>query len=186
MKGLILNHGSEYIDPLKILFKEWADVINYAELTEDLVSEYDFIVLSGGPGDVESSIKGEEVFFLEKSFLRKINIPIFGICLGHQMIASAFGAKQSYLNERNKGFRKLALNGEKFEVFYNHKNYFEELPKEFVILAKEGKIINAFRHKEKAILAVQCHPEMSKEDGIRIRDLFLKHFVKSDSFNNLY
>lgn len=125
------------------------------------------IILSPGPKHPKDSGICLEII---KS---NLDIPILGICLGHQAIAFTFGGeiKQLEIPLHGKSSRiEIYNNGvlfdglpKNFEVMRYHSLYADEksLPKEFEILAKSQNddIIMAFKHKEKAIFGIQFHPE---------------------------
>ena len=58
------------------------------------------IFLSNGPGDPLATFKKIES---ELSILKKVNIPIFGICLGHQILAILFGGKTEKMHHGHRG-----------------------------------------------------------------------------------
>lgn len=115
-------------------------------------------------------------------------IPILGVCLGHQSIAQVFGAnviradkvmhgKNSLIEHDNKGVFK-GLNNP-LDVTRYHSLIVQEqsLPTCFDISARviKSQEIMAIRHKELAIEGVQFHPEsIRSEQGL----LLLNNFIK--------
>lgn len=70
--------------------------------TEDVLAHNpDGVFLSNGPGDPAAT--GEYAVPMIKAVLDKGDIPIFGICLGHQMLALALGAKTVKMNHGHHG-----------------------------------------------------------------------------------
>ena len=124
------------------------------------------IILSPGPGRPENAGIILEVV---KKFFEKI--PILGVCLGHQAICQAFGAKIIYA--------KKLMHGKQSEIFCEDKNLFagcgknflvgryhslavdeKTLPKFLKITAKtaDGEIM-AVEHENFKTFGVQFHPE---------------------------
>ena len=66
---------------------------------EDVVGKYDGVMLSNGPGDPAENV--EIVANLKE--LLKSDMPIFGICLGHQLLALAIDAKTTKLKYGHRG-----------------------------------------------------------------------------------
>ena len=69
---------------------------SYASFEEILKYNPDGIFLSNGPGDPAAT--GAYAVPVIKSLLKETEIPIFGICLGHQMLALALGGKTIKMN----------------------------------------------------------------------------------------
>ena len=139
------------------------------------------IILSPGPKHPEDSNICLEIL---KNFA---DIPILGICLGHQAIGYSFTAhikrlnipvhgKSSYINiiKQDKLFENIP---NKLSVMRYHSLYISEenFPLELDILAKtDDNIIMAIKHKTKEIYGVQFHPESYFTDyGEKI----LKNFI---------
>lgn len=84
------------------------DVVPYNHSLDD-IDNYDGLFLSNGPGNPE--MNKETVFNLKKVLNNTTNIkPIFGICLGHQMLATAAGCqtyKMKFVLRWLKKFFKL-------------------------------------------------------------------------------
>lgn len=130
------------------------------------------IVLSPGPGKPENAgICVEAV----KHFAGKI--PIFGVCLGHQAIAIAFGAKVAYAKTIMHGKTSqitLDTNSRLFKGFspkisvarYHSLAIAESsLPSELNIIAKtKDNEIMAIEHTKYALFGVQFHPESVMTD----------------------
>ncbi|QKF85962.1 aminodeoxychorismate synthase, glutaminase, component II [Campylobacter blaseri] len=125
------------------------------------------IILSPGPKHPKDSAICLDIL---KS---NLNIPILGVCLGHQAIGYSYGAnikklktpfhgKISTLEVKNEGVLFDSLPRE-FDVMRYHSLYIDEdtLSSEFEILAKSKNddIIMAIRHKNKPIFGIQFHPE---------------------------
>jgi len=114
-------------------------------------------------------------------------IPILGICLGHQSIGFAFGAKIRRAKKLMHGKASLIRHDGEY-LFKGMKNPFsairyhslvidrETLPGDFEVTAEseDDREIMGIRHKEFPIFGVQFHPEsILTEDGIRIIENFL-------------
>ena len=72
-----------------------------ATAEEVLAHNPDGVFLSNGPGDPAAT--GEYAVPMIKSILNDTDLPIFGICLGHQMLALALGAKTIKMNHGHHG-----------------------------------------------------------------------------------
>ena len=72
-----------------------------ATAEEILAHNPDGVFLSNGPGDPAAT--GEYAVPMIKSILNDTDLPVFGICLGHQMLALALGAKTIKMNHGHHG-----------------------------------------------------------------------------------
>lgn len=140
----------------------------------------DGIVLSNGPGDPEDC----EIAIETVKKLYKEDIPILGICLGHQLMALATGAKTAKLKYGHRGPNhpvKDLKEGRVHITSQNHGYYVEEdsINKEIAevshINLNDGTV-EGLRYKGKKIFTVQFHPEAcpGPEDSAYIFDEFLK------------
>jgi len=122
--------------------------------------------LSNGPGDPEPLIQAQE---LAKTILDR-NLPLFGICLGHQVIALANGIKTYKMHNGHRGINhpvKNLLTG-KGEI--TSQNHGFVVDKESVLTNKNfeithlhlnDKTVAGLRIKNKNCFSVQYHPEAS-------------------------
>ena len=140
----------------------------------------DGIFLSNGPGDPAAT--GKFSVPLIKEILKK-NIPTFGICLGHQMLALALGAKTKKMHLGHRGANHPVLETNTGKVIITVQNHgFEvienSLPKNAIVSYKslfDGSV-EGIELKDKPVFSVQYHPEASP--GPHDHLLLFKKFYK--------
>jgi anthranilate synthase/aminodeoxychorismate synthase-like glutamine amidotransferase len=142
------------------------------------------IVLSPGPGEPKDAGISEELIKAVGA-----NIPVLGVCLGHQSIGETFGGRIVLAKRIMHGKTSFIYHNEK-EIFKGIKNPFEatryhslvverkSLPKILTITAEtkdKDKEIMGLRHKTRPIWGVQFHPEsILTAEGKKILSNFLK------------
>jgi carbamoyl-phosphate synthase small subunit len=125
----------------------------------------DGIVISNGPGD---PIVCRDTIDTASEIIKN-SIPTLGICLGHQILALAAGAKTKKLKFGHRGQNKSCINLESNHSFITSQNhgYGVELESlnntEFELWFQniDDKSVEGIKHKKKPIIAVQFHPEAS-------------------------
>ena len=141
----------------------------------------DKIIISPGPGRPEDA--GVSVEIIKKYYKQ---IPILGICLGHQAIAVAFGGKVVNSNEISHG-KIVKINHSKSKIFNNIPDNFhatryhslmieaKSLPEEIKVIAKtENNIIMGVEHSSFNLFGLQFHPEsIETKFGIKMIENFL-------------
>ena len=148
------------------------DVKRNDEVSVEQAREYDGVLLSPGPGTpADAGICNDIV--------RELGgvIPIFGVCLGHQVIAEVFGATVSQAPE--------LLHGKTSQVFHHNQGVLAHLPSPFIAtryhsLAVERDsvpqileitsetdtgVVMSLQHRELDIEGVQFHPESVLTQG---------------------
>ncbi|KAI8376213.1 uncharacterized protein BYT42DRAFT_378462 [Radiomyces spectabilis] len=133
------------------------------DFASEPADSYDGLFLSNGPGDPTMV---ETTFHRLSTLLKAGNKPIFGICLGHQLLALAAGAKTMKMKYGNRGQNIPCTNmisGRCYITSQNHGYAVDaaSLPEEFEELfvnANDGSN-EGIIHKSLPIFSVQFHPE---------------------------
>ena len=122
------------------------------------------IFLSNGPGD--PSALGYIV--REVKTLLDSGIPIFGICLGHQILGQAFGGKTFKLKFGHRGGNQPVKDLESGKVEITSQNHgfavdANSLPSDVLVhrVNLNDQTVEGMRHKTKPVFCVQYHPEAS-------------------------
>ena len=122
------------------------------------------IFLSNGPGD--PAALGYAVSAV--SDLVKTGIPIFGICLGHQILGQAFGGRTFKLKFGHRGANQPVKDLESGRVEITSQNHGfavdpQSLPAEVSVdrINLNDRTVEGMRHKHKPVFCVQYHPEAS-------------------------
>ncbi len=125
----------------------------------------DGIFLSNGPGDPFATAE-KIVPVLKELILSKI--PIFGICLGHQLLSLALGAKTKKMFQGHRGSNHPVKNLHTSEVEITSQNHGFEVDRNSLPDQVEETHISLFdgtnegiKHKSLPIFSVQYHPEAS-------------------------
>ena len=133
---------------------------------EDIVKlKPDGVFLSNGPGDPMATSKITNNL-LNKLF--KVNIPIYGICLGHQLIALALGAKTEKMQTGHRGANQPVQSNKDKKVEITSQNHGfvvkrSSMPKNVVETYSSlfDGVVEGLKVKNKPIYSVQYHPEAS-------------------------
>ena len=135
-------------------------VLPYNTPLEEIL-KYDALMLSNGPGDPSENT---EIISLLSNALGKL--PIFGICLGHQLLALSCGAKTTKLKYGHRGVNQPVKNLETGRVYISSQNHgyavmSDTLPsyaKESYINVNDGTC-EGIDYPDKHAFSVQFHPE---------------------------
>jgi anthranilate synthase component II len=121
------------------------------------------MVLSPGPGTPESAGNNIEIIRTAPD-----ELPLFGVCLGHQAMVAAFGGevggaheivhgKSGVITHDGKGIFK-GLPSPMTAARY-HSLVGKVIPKELEVTARIGEMVMGVRHVSRKIAGVQFHPE---------------------------
>ena len=142
------------------------------------------IFLSNGPGDPAAT--GKYAIGIIKELIKN-NLPIFGICLGHQILALTLGAKTKKMKLGHRGANHPVKNLIKDNVEITSQNHGfeiikETLPKSIEVTHKSlfDNCIEGIRLKNKPIFSVQYHPESNPgpQDSVYLFKEFINNMKK--------
>jgi carbamoyl-phosphate synthase small subunit len=143
------------------------------------------IFLSNGPGDPAAT--GKYAIEIVKELIKN-NLPIFGICLGHQILALALGAKTKKMKLGHRGANHPVKNLIKSNVEITSQNHGfeivrETLPRNIEVTHKSlfDNCIEGIRLKNKPIFSVQYHPESNPgpQDSVYLFEEFINNIKKN-------
>lgn len=197
MQTLIIDNYDSYTFNLYQMIAEvngelplviYNDRLNWDELKE---IAFDNIVISPGPGRPERS----EDFGVCRQIIENVDVPLLGVCLGHQGIGYLHGAKVIHAPEVRHG--RLS------KIYHNNSELFQGIPNQFSVVryhsllvadelpeclekiawTEEG-LVMGLRHLHLPFWGVQFHPEsICTEYGQRLlenfRDITLQFPKKS-------
>lgn len=143
------------------------------EVEVQYAAGFDGVLLSPGPGAPREA--GISMAMVE--YCKENQIPLFGVCLGHQAIAEAFGATVSRAPE--------LLHGKTSEIFHQGESVMSSLPQGFqatryhslavekntvpaeliITCQTESGVVMGLKHSEYLIEGVQFHPESVLTEG---------------------
>jgi para-aminobenzoate synthetase len=165
------------------------DRINWEELQQ---LTFDNIVISPGPGRPDNS----QDFGICRQILQNLNVPILGVCLGHQGLGYWYGGKIIHAPEVRHG--RLS------QVYHHQSELFQGIPSPFSVVryhsllvaetlpdclekiawTAEG-LVMGLRHRQKPFWSVQFHPEsICTEYGRNLLENFRKitqNFIQPES-----
>ena len=181
-KIIVLDFGSQYSHLICRRIREfsvYAELVPF-DITFDELQKLNpkGIIFSGGPSSVYNSdapIPNEKIF--------DMNLPLLGICYGHQLIVNRFGGKVKRAN-KEYGSSLLTIDddgdllndiGKSVRAWMSHGDEAEKIPDGFKIIGHtENAKAAAIASENKSIYGIQFHPEViHTEQGKEI----LKNFV---------
>nr|WP_052833563.1 glutamine-hydrolyzing GMP synthase [Staphylothermus hellenicus] len=182
-KVLVVDFGGQYAHLIARRVRElnvYSLVANYSIVDEGFIDKIKpkAIILSGGPSSILCR-KHPRI----GDWILDLNIPVLGICYGHQLLAVMIGGRvETGRGEYGRTMIKIINKDPLFEgwsseeyVWMSHRDYVAELPSNTKILAiSENGYIAAFKISDKKIYGVQFHPEVYHT---RKGMLLLKNFL---------
>ena len=149
-----------------------------SSLNDVLSNDPDGIFFSNGPGDPSSVTEGID---LAKSLIEHGEIPMFGICLGHQIFGLALGGTTYKLSFGHRGLNHPCGKNNKIEITSQNHGFAidpNSLPKDKVKITHynlNDNTVAGLKVKNKPIFSVQYHPEAGP--GPHDSDYLFKKFV---------
>ncbi len=157
-----------------------------ANAEEILSHKPDGIFLSNGPGDPAAT--GEYAVPTVQALIEE-DLPIFGICLGHQILALSLGAKTRKMHLGHRGANQPVKDLETGKVEITSQNHGFEVIEDSLPVHAMATHVSLFdgsneglRLKEKPVFSVQYHPEASPgpQDSYYLFERFVDNIKRSN------
>lgn len=152
------------------------DVIRF---TKDIdLTPYSHLIISGS--ELSASKQNpldEKLYSIIKHFVDN-NLPVFGICYGHQMLAKYLAGEKHCRQAKTFefGISRIEIKPdvifagiEKLEVMQSHFDEVCDLSNDFEIIASNSRVeIQGFKQKNKHFYGVQFHPELNYDEAVEM------------------
>jgi GMP synthase (glutamine-hydrolysing) len=170
---LVLDFGGQYCHLIGRRIREhgvYSEIVPHdigLEEIKELSERFNLkgLVLSGGPASVyEPNAPRPNRHILDS------NLPVLGLCYGHQLIAQISGGKVEPAKDKEYGITYVTIDetvgvlkglSKKEKVWMSHGDTVFSIPSDYEVLAHtECCPVAAFRHRKKPIYGLQWHPEV--------------------------
>lgn len=181
LKVLVVDFGTKFNILRRLSAYGCSIVVVPADVTLETILSYkpDGILLSNGPGDPSAA---EQVVVLLRTLI-DINIPIFGICMGHQLLSKSLSFSTSKLKFGHRGLNHPTGLLQKVEITSQNHGFVVDstLDSDIFSLVQlthynlNDQTIAGIVHKHLPLFSVQYHPEASP--GPHDSDYLFYYFV---------
>lgn len=187
MNILLINNHTQHLEALnEALSAHNVEIQSYEPGITFNDAGKDLVILSGGGGEgleiYDKVARGKLWYEDQMNYVLTSKKPILGICMGFEVICSAYGALVPKMPKLIQGFMELEVTNKGKEVLGNtslrqyeaHQWYVPSVSeKYFDVLAESPTGVEVIRHKWRPILATQFHPEVTGGT------LIFKHLFKA-------
>ena len=187
-KILIIDFGSQFTQLIARRIREFgifSEIISHTKIkNKDINKKIKGIILSGGPLNVYDIKK----YSFDKKIIEN-EIPVLGICFGHQILSKIKGGKVKQSKHREFGLANIFKknnspliknyfkNRKYVKVWMSHADQVSKLPKNFrVIASSQNSKFAIVENSLKKIYGVQFHPEVTHTENGK---LIIKNFIFS-------
>ena len=185
-KILIIDFGSQFTQLIARRIRElgvFSEIVSHKKIKlKDFDQTIKGIILSGGPLNVYQINK----YTFDKKIIN-LNIPILGICFGHQILSKLNGGRVKQSKHREFGLAKIYKKNESHltknffikqkskKVWMSHADQVSKLPKNFKVIASSNNSKFAIvENKLKNFYGIQFHPEVTHtENGKKLISNFI-------------
>ena len=185
-KILIIDFGSQFTQLIARRIRElgvFSEIISHKKIKlKDIDQTVKGIILSGGPLNVYQINK----YSFDKKIIN-LDVPILGICFGHQILSKLNGGKVKQSKHREFGLANIFKKNESLliknffnkqkskKVWMSHADQVSRLPKNFKVIASSTNSKFAIvENKLKRFYGIQFHPEVTHtENGKKLISNFI-------------
>jgi len=200
LKILVINNykvpekAKQALHNIALCTGQHPEMLDYktARLVEVVLQKDPDVTILTGSNFMLSKPDTRMVFQSEMDLVRKIDLPLLGICFGHQLIGAAYGSEVVDLGHNVREFKEVKLLGKdplfeglpgSIRVSESHRQAISRVPEGFRHLAESATSrVEAIAHQTRPVYGLQFHPERSDDKhphGRMIIQNFLKLVAKS-------
>ena len=173
-KVLIIDFGSQFTQLIARRIREFgvfSEIISHKKINSSKIIRQNIggIILSGGPLNVYQNDK----FTFDKKIL-KLDIPVLGICFGHQILSKELGGRVKRSKNREFGLATITKVSSSIltknffnkknisNVWMSHADQVSKMPKNFKIVAStKNSKLTIIENTKNSFYGVQFHPEVT-------------------------
>ena len=185
-KIVIVDFGSQFTQLIARRIRElgvFSEIVSHKKIkNKDINNSIKGIILSGGPLNVYEIKK----YSFDKKIIQR-EIPVLGICFGHQILSKINGGKVKQSKHREFGLANIIKkkdspltknffkNKKTIKVWMSHADQVSKLPKNFnVIASSQNSKFAIIENSSKRFYGVQFHPEVTHtENGKKLISNFI-------------
>ncbi len=185
-KILIIDFGSQFTQLIARRIRElgiFSEIVSHKKIKNKDINDYvKGIILSGGPLNVYEINK----YSFDKKIIEN-QVPVLGICFGHQILSKLNGGKVKNSKHREFGLANIYKKKESdltknlfkkkktIKVWMSHADQVSKLPQNFnVVASSKNSKFAIIENKTKKFYGVQFHPEVTHtENGKKIISNFI-------------
>lgn len=179
---LIVNCGSNKVPQIEEITDSFMDfeTISMYDFPKKDLSKFKGIIISGAP--ILLSQLNPDPYKMAFQKIKEIEIPVLGICFGHQIIGLLHDARVA-LQKEERDWTSIGFfeESELLKSIPNESLMMQDhcesisIPHNFKLLGSSDYCVNeAMQHKEKPLFGVQFHPEVSGNLGAKLIENFIQ------------
>ncbi len=178
---LILDCGSSKTPFIHKAVDEHMDarIVSILDCTESDLNDVLGVIISGAP--ILITEQNIDVYLAKTEWIKNTELPVLGICFGHQLLGIHFGSFGARMSEdRDWQTIEIFEEDDLFKRLPKELNMMEDhcetisIPVDFKLLGSSDACVNeAMRHKTRKLYGVQFHPEVSGNHGFQIFQNFV-------------
>lgn len=158
------------------------DIKKYKAMKQEFPEDPEVVIISGSTSGIYEDEEWIDALVEKTREYIENDVPVLGLCFGHQVIAKALGAEVVQMDKYEIGYRPVNFKeSEIFEgldsieyPFNTHQDKVVDLPDEVETIAETEVSNQGIQHREKPVYGVQFHPELTPdvaEKAVRTKDM---------------
>jgi GMP synthase (glutamine-hydrolysing) len=157
-------------------------VEQYRAMKKEFPEDPETVVITGSTTGVYEDEEWIDALVEKTREYIEENVPVLGLCFGHQIIAKAMGTDVVQMDDYEIGYREIQFHESRIfdgleaaeHPFSTHQDRIVEVPEGFRKIAETEACVQAIEHRERPVFGVQFHPELTPDvarKAIRTKDI---------------